>query len=184
MLKNLQNIGLLNYSLTILFGKTRNLLHIVKYNQTNEHKGKELDFIYGDFIVTMGKKAIILTNQIEGKRREPYVVKKWSNITEKSESDELLFKIKIFLYWLKSFLSLLPHLLKSYFQNRKEFSRLIKSFKNYKHNYFNSKGKIYIDNDDLKWIYVKDDDLKIEWLSICNRNGEIEYKFIIKQGYS
>ena len=70
--KDIENIGLINYPWTIITGRNREVYYLTK--------GKEQ--IHGKFILTIGKKAVILTDHING-RREPIIVRKWKRI-EKS----------------------------------------------------------------------------------------------------
>lgn len=72
--KNIQNIGKFNYLLTSLIGKNRKVRYI-KTKDNGEHK------IDGDFIITIGKKHVILTDYQNG-RRVPIIVKKWKETKE------------------------------------------------------------------------------------------------------
>lgn len=73
--KNIQNIGKLNYLLAIATGKNKEIRSITRKNKEN---------IVGDFIITIAKNVVILTNHQNG-RREPIIVKKWKEI--ESEPD-------------------------------------------------------------------------------------------------
>ena len=79
--ENVQDIGKLNYLLAILIGKNKKIRSI---------KGKNEEEIVGDFIITIAKKAVILTKYQNG-RREPVIVKKWKEIKDNSN---IFFTIK------------------------------------------------------------------------------------------
>ncbi len=79
--ENVQDIGKLNYLLAILTGKNKKIRRI---------EGKNEEEIVGDFIITLAKKAVILTKYQNG-RREPVIVKKWKEIKGNSN---IFFTIK------------------------------------------------------------------------------------------
>ncbi|MFC1615775.1 hypothetical protein ACFL21_01430 [Patescibacteria group bacterium] len=74
--KTIQNIGRFKYLLTIIFGKNRQVSEIVMKDSK--------EFVNDDFVITIGKKAVILTN-LENGRRVPIIVKRWKQIKAKSE---------------------------------------------------------------------------------------------------
>ncbi|MBD3328635.1 hypothetical protein GF340_05025 [Candidatus Peregrinibacteria bacterium] len=80
--KSIENIGLLKYTWTILTGKNRQIEYFAE-------KGER---IRGEFIITLGKNAVILTNISEGKRI-PIIVRPW----EKIEDNNLFMRITKFI---------------------------------------------------------------------------------------
>ena len=78
--KDLENIGLFKYTWTIITGKNREVSHISKNRER----------ILGEFIITIGNRAVIITNQING-RRTPIIVRRWKKI---DESDFMLHSKK------------------------------------------------------------------------------------------
>ncbi len=84
MNEDIQNIGRFNYLWTIFIGKNREIAKITKriYNKN----GYDEENINGDFIITIGNKAIILTKYRNG-RREPIIVRKWQT-DKKIQKDE------------------------------------------------------------------------------------------------
>lgn len=83
MNEDVQNIGRFNYLWTIINGKNREIVKITEriYNE-NGYDEKSID---GDFIITIGKRAVILTKYRNG-RREPIIVRKW----QKAQNDEFI----------------------------------------------------------------------------------------------
>jgi hypothetical protein len=71
--KQINNIGQINYFITILTGTNR---EVIIFKDNNE--------LEGNFIITIGKKAIILTNT-QNNRREPIIVKKWNKVDKPKE---------------------------------------------------------------------------------------------------
>ena len=83
MNEDIQNIGLFNYLWIIITGKNREIAEIKKRNYNDDKYIEEV--IGGDFIITIGKKAIILTKYRNG-RREPVIVRKW----QKTQNDNFV----------------------------------------------------------------------------------------------
>lgn len=73
--KSLYNIGKIGYLLTILFGENREIKKVTKEILNKNKEVKQIE-ILGDFIITIGKKSVILTKYQNG-RREPIIVKPW-----------------------------------------------------------------------------------------------------------
>lgn len=70
---NIENISLLGYLWTIIVRRSR---HFYEFGDVQNGK-----IIKGDFIVTVGKRAIIATQYQDGKRR-PIIVKHWRKVGE------------------------------------------------------------------------------------------------------
>ena len=87
--KRIENIGVLNYLLTILIGKNNSVRWI------DMTIGNEQQSIEGDFAATVGKKAFILTGYSEAqKRRIPLIVTRWKKERKErnKEIERVLFK--------------------------------------------------------------------------------------------
>ena len=68
MKKDIKRISKLKYLFTIIFGRNREVSYI---------KDKDNNIIDGNFILTIGRSAVILTDTVNG-RREPVIVKSWN----------------------------------------------------------------------------------------------------------
>ena len=64
-----KSLGGLKYALTIIKGRNRQVNEFIHHLNNEEH------IISGDFILTIGKKAVILTRD-----RKPIIVKRWTSI--------------------------------------------------------------------------------------------------------
>ncbi len=84
MLENIQDIGRFNYLWTIVTGKNRQIDKIIKQTYSKDKYSKKT--IFGDFIITIGKKAVILTKLRNG-RRETIIVRKWQ-VDQKIQKEE------------------------------------------------------------------------------------------------
>ncbi|MBU2529921.1 MAG: hypothetical protein KKD35_02680 [Elusimicrobia bacterium] len=73
--KSIYNIGKLAYPLAILTGKNYQVKKITKEIVNKNKEAKQIE-IPGDFIMTIGKKNVILTKHQNG-RREPIIVRPW-----------------------------------------------------------------------------------------------------------
>lgn len=73
--KSIYNIGKLAYPLAILSGKNHQVKKVTKEIVNKNKEAKQIE-IPGDFIITIGKKYVILTKHQNG-RREPIIVKPW-----------------------------------------------------------------------------------------------------------
>lgn len=81
MKKNIYNIGLLNYFFTTIFGKNRQIItEIIEWK--DKHGETKTESSICDYIITIGKKAIIITtaNPNNSAIRLPLVVKSWKQI--------------------------------------------------------------------------------------------------------
>ncbi len=83
MQKDIQKIGNFNYFWAILTGKNKKVIEIVKKNYINNEEYSE-EIIRGDFIITISKKFVILT-EYKNNKRCPLIVRKWKE--EKNEED-------------------------------------------------------------------------------------------------
>ena len=72
-----KSLGGLKYTLAIMRGSNRQVTEVV------EHVNDEERTIDGDFILTIGKKAVILT-----RNREPVIVKRWTPQSIESYMDQ------------------------------------------------------------------------------------------------
>lgn len=81
MEEDIQNIGRFNYLWTIFTGKNRQVEKIER--RVYSRDGYTDKAINGDFILTIGKRAIILTIY-RNNRREPVIVRKWKKIQNSS----------------------------------------------------------------------------------------------------
>ncbi len=73
--KSIYNIGMLAYPLAILTGKNYQVKKITREIVNKNKESKQVE-IPGNFIITIGKKNVILTKHQNG-RREPIIVKPW-----------------------------------------------------------------------------------------------------------
>jgi len=87
IVKNVQNIGVTNYLFTIWTGKNRQVRQIIKRDWIDGNENKS-EIIPGDFIITIGRKAVILT-KYQDNRRVPIITKKWRRI-ENCEFDDFM----------------------------------------------------------------------------------------------
>ncbi len=89
MEKNVQNIGILNYILTVVFGKNNKILGIL---------GENNEVIESNFIITLGMRAIIITglDSITGSR-VPVIALKWRKIGSDKHQDfpSLIYGIRM-----------------------------------------------------------------------------------------
>ena len=87
MEEDIQSIGKINYLLTIITGKNREVKEIRKRDPNN---GSEDNYetIHGDYIITIGRKAVIITQSF-GNNQVPIVVKKWRK-TRNDEFDDFM----------------------------------------------------------------------------------------------
>lgn len=74
---SVSNIGSIRYLSTIFLGNNRQVIKILDVASG--------EYIYGDYIISIGKKAVILTEERDG-RRVPLIVKNWNKQKEKHES--------------------------------------------------------------------------------------------------
>jgi len=72
-----KSLGGLRYTLTIMRGRNRQITKVI------QHINDEESVIDGDFVLTIGKKAVILT-----RNREPVIVKRWAARSIESYVDE------------------------------------------------------------------------------------------------
>ena len=72
-----KSLGVLRYTLTIMFGSNRQVTEVI------QHINDEELVIDGDFVLTIGKSAVILT-----RNREPVIVKRWAPRSLESYLDE------------------------------------------------------------------------------------------------
>ncbi len=72
-----KSLGGLRYTLTIMRGRNRQITKVI------QHINDEERLIDGDFVLTIGKKAVILT-----RNREPVFVKRWTPRSLESYVDE------------------------------------------------------------------------------------------------
>lgn len=99
--EDVQNIGRLNYLWTILTGKNRQFYEFedLKFADGLDdlvEKGlvSQDSIIRGDIVVTIGKKAVIVTCSVPwllNSKRGPIVVKRWREIKESTSSSEQQF---------------------------------------------------------------------------------------------
>ena len=89
MKKNIYNIGLLNYFFTTIFGKNRQIItEIIEWK--DKHGETKTESSICDYIITIGKKAIIITtaNPNNSAIRLPLVVKSWKQIGKTESFNE------------------------------------------------------------------------------------------------
>ena len=76
MQESIYNISKIGYLLTILFGRNKKIKKVTKEIECKNKETKQIE-IPGEFIITIGKKNVILTKYQNG-RREPIIVKPWT----------------------------------------------------------------------------------------------------------
>lgn len=81
--EDVQNIGFLNYLWTIITGKNREVIEITEREYKSDKYSEKT--VEGDFVITIGKKVVILTKYRNG-RREPVIVRKW----QKTQNDNFV----------------------------------------------------------------------------------------------
>jgi hypothetical protein len=85
-----KSFGRLNYLYTIMRGRNQQVTQVIKYVDDKEES------LVGDFLLTLGKKAVILTRD-----RNPTIVKRWIPVPIETYMDEskmtsfLFSKVKI-----------------------------------------------------------------------------------------
>lgn len=77
------SLGALLYAFTIMRSRSRQVTEVIQYKNGKDHT------LRGNFILTIGKKTVILTND-----RKPFIVKRWTplaigNYLDQSRIDSL-----------------------------------------------------------------------------------------------